>query len=47
MMRRYFGGRLEREMLVRVVVADMPNERMIVTVYKTSQIGMYLQRTVP
>ena len=47
LMRRYFDGRLEREMLLRVVVEEAPTERVVVTIYKTSQIAKDLKRTGP
>jgi hypothetical protein len=47
LMRRYFDVPLRREMLLRVVVEESPNERVIVTVYKTSQIAKDLKRTLP
>jgi hypothetical protein len=34
-------------MLPRVVVEETPDERVVVTVYKTSQIAKYLNRTLP
>jgi hypothetical protein len=45
-MRRYFDVRLGREMLLRVVVEETPDERVVITGYKTSQIAKYLKRTV-
>jgi hypothetical protein len=45
LMRRYVDSRLGRQMLLRVVVEETPDERVIVTVYKTSQIAKYLKRT--
>jgi hypothetical protein len=47
LMRRYFDGRLGRQMLLRVVVEETPDERVVVTVYKTSQIAKYLKGTLP
>jgi Domain of unknown function (DUF4258) len=47
LMRRYFDVRLGRQMLLRAVVEETPNERVVVTVYKTSQIAKYLERTLP
>jgi hypothetical protein len=46
LMRRYTDSRLRRQMLLRVVVEETPDERIVVTVYKTSQIAKYLKRTV-
>jgi hypothetical protein len=34
-------------MLLRAVVEETPDERVVVTVYKTSQIAKYLKRTLP
>jgi hypothetical protein len=42
LMRRYFDNRLGRQMLLRVVVEESADERVVVTVYKTSQIAKYL-----
>lgn len=47
LMRRYFDVRLERTMLLRVVVEEAPRERAIVTVYKTSQIARYMKGAAP
>lgn len=47
LMRRYFDERLGRQMLLRVVVEETPDEQVVVTVYKTSQIAKYLNRTMP
>lgn len=47
LMRRYFDARLEREMLLRVVVEEAPDERVVITLYKTSRIAKYLVRAVP
>ena len=48
LMRRYFDFLLGREMLLRAVVEETPDERVVITVckYKTSQIAKYLKRTV-
>ena len=46
-MRRYFDVRLGREMLLRVVVEETPEERVVVTAYKTSRIAKYLKGTAP
>ena len=46
-MRRYVDVRLGRPMLLRVVVEETPDERVVVTAYKTSQITKYLKRMVP
>lgn len=42
-MRRYQDAVLGQEMLLRVVVDEMENERVVVTVYKTSRIERYLK----
>ena len=42
-MRRYFASDLGREMLLRVVVEETSTERVIITVYRTSQIERYLK----
>ena len=47
LMRRYHDVHLGRQMLLRTVVEETPDERVIVTVYKTSQIARYLKRTLP
>jgi hypothetical protein len=47
LMRRYFDVHLGREMLLRVVVEETPEERAVITLYKTSQIARYLNRTLP
>lgn len=47
LMRQYLDDHLKRQMLLRVVVEETPDERVVVTVYKTSQIRKYLQRTLP
>jgi len=46
LMRQYFDDHLGRRMLLRVVIEETPAERVVVTVYKTSQIEKYLYRTV-
>ncbi len=47
LMRRYHDAVLDQEMLLRVVVEDMPQEMVVVTVYKTSQIQRYLKGLLP
>lgn len=47
LMRHYFDAQLGREMLLRVVIEDTPEERVVVTVYKTSRIARYLTRVLP
>ncbi len=46
-MRRYFDVRLGRQTLLRVVLGAMSDERVVITLYKTSQIAKYLERTLP
>lgn len=43
LMRRYFDRLLQQEMLLRIVVEDTASERIVVTVYKTAQVGKYLK----
>ncbi len=43
LMRRYFDQRLQQEMLLRVAVEETDDERVVITVYKTSQIKKYLK----
>ena len=47
LMRRYFDQVLQQEMLLRMVVEDTSTERIVITVYKTSQIAKYLKRLGP
>jgi len=47
LMRRYLDGHLGRQMLLRAVVEETPDERVVITVYETSQIAKYLNRTLP
>ena len=47
LMRRNFDLRLGRQMLLQAVVEDTTDERVVITVYKTSQIAKYLNRSVP
>ena len=42
-MRRYQDKILGLEMLLRIVVEETEDELVVVTVYKTSQIGRYLK----
>jgi hypothetical protein len=44
-MRRYFDNVLGKEMLLIIVVEDTEVERVVVTVFKTSQISKYLKET--
>ena len=34
-------------MLLRAVIEETPEERVVITVYKTSPIAKYLKRTMP
>lgn len=43
LMRRYFDTILNQEMLIRLVVEDSAEERVVITAYKTSQISKYLK----
>jgi nitrate reductase beta subunit len=47
LMRRYFDQVLQQEMLLRMVVEDTLTERIVITVYKTSQIAKYLKGLGP
>jgi len=42
-MRRYRDAVLQRDMLLRVVVEEAEDELVVITAYKTSQIGKYLE----
>ena len=42
-MRRYFDKVLEQEMLLIIVVEDTDTERVVVTLFKTSQFNRYLK----
>lgn len=42
-MRRYQDAVLQRDMLLRVVVEETVDERVVITAYKTSQIVKYLE----
>jgi hypothetical protein len=46
-MHQYFDVGLRRQVLLRAVVEETPDERAIITVYKTSQIAKYLNRALP
>ena len=46
-MRRYHDPILNQLMLMRIVVEDRPDEKVVVTVYKTSQIEKYLRGLLP
>jgi len=47
LMRRYFDQVLQQEMLLRIVVEDTATERVVITIYKTSQIDKYLKGLEP
>ncbi len=47
LMRRYFDRVLRQEMLLRMIVEDAANETVVITIYKTSQIGRYLKGLTP
>ena len=47
LMGRYNDPMLQQEMLLRIVVEDAPDERVVVTVYKTSQVQRYLKGLLP
>ena len=47
LMRRYFDEILNQETLLRPVIEDTPVERVMITVYKTSQIDKYLKGLEP
>jgi hypothetical protein len=47
LMRRYFDQVLQQEMLLRMVVEDTSTERIVITVYKTTQIAKYLKGLGP
>ena len=47
LMRRYFDQVLQQEMLLRMVVEDSATERVVITVYKTSQVAKYLKGLGP
>ena len=46
-MMRYFEPSLQQEMLLRIVVEETETERVVVTLYKTSQITKYLRGLQP
>ena len=46
-MRRYFDSLLQQEMLLRVIIEETIAEIVVVSVYKTSQIGRYLRGLTP
>ena len=43
-MRRYFDTQLQQQMLLCLIVEETPDELVVVTVYRTSQIARYLKR---
>jgi len=46
-MRRYFDPRFSQEMLVRAVVEETAEERLVITVYITSKISKYMKGAAP
>ncbi len=46
-MRRYFDSRLGHEMLVRVLVEEREEERLVITVYISSKIDKYMKGAAP
>ncbi len=47
LMRRYFDSLLQRDMLLRIIVEEAGDERIVVTIYKTSQIARYVKGLTP
>ncbi len=47
LMRRYFDQVLQQDMLLRMIVEEAASETVVVTIYKTSQIGRYLKGLTP
>jgi hypothetical protein len=47
LLRRYEDRALHQDMLLCVVAEDRADERVIVTLYKTSKLDKYLQRSSP
>ncbi len=47
LMRRYFDGLLQQEMLLRMIIEEAASETVVVTVYKTSQIDRYVKGLAP
>lgn len=47
LMRRYFDGLVQQEMLLRMIVEEAADETVVVTVYKTSQIDRYVKGLTP
>ncbi len=45
-MRRYFDILLQQEMLLRIVIKETMEEKIVVTVYKTSQTEKYLKEVL-
>ncbi len=46
-MHRYFDDRFQQKMLVRVLVEETPQERVVITVHITSKIGKYIGEAAP
>jgi len=47
LLRRYQDALLQQPMLLCVVAEDQPAELVIVTLYKTSKLDKYLERSAP
>jgi len=45
LMRHYFDRVLQQEMLLIIIVEDTDRERVVVTLFKTSQFSRYLKET--
>lgn len=46
-MRRYFDTQLQQEMLLCLIIEETPDELVVVTVYRTSQIAKFLKGVQP
>jgi hypothetical protein len=46
-MHRYFDTQLQQEMLRCLIVAETPDDLVVVTVYRTSQIAKFLKGVQP
>ena len=46
-MRRYFDARFQQQMLVRLLVEESSEERVVITVYITSKIDKYMKGIAP
>jgi hypothetical protein len=45
--RQYFDSRLQQEVLIRAVVEEPQDERVVTTVYISSKIGKYMKGAKP